>query len=464
VVADYRMLQTPVVVLRIDGGPAPDLAARIVELKYSDKSRGAKKKKHMVESLDVVLSDPLYELEGDPRLDTEATWDVRFGYVNDLTERYTFKLKYYTPEFTAEGAHVKKLFLLGTAHALTENRRGKNWGRVPTSSIATAIAKQGGFKAVVDPSDDQTSTAYVQPLGTSDFDYLNELAADIDFEFYVRNDVLYYKSRDSLYAENPRSFHVYGGVGTLLKAFVPTVKATADVNVSAKGVSKDGKTVSSTATPQNVGGTHLGQDVLDKITSGRPAKRPYTKPTSRADAEAIIAQAKRDYNVVGLQQRIKQTQIDAETGALSVTEKTIPVQAVVATPETDPKKVGKVVKAMKRHFMDKTVEASAEFIGSPVLQTKTTHVFVLPERRLSGLWYIKEVTHTLSPSVSYTVSAKLHRGAFNKGKKGGGKTTGNRTTADQQKPVQGTKPQANFKISAETGRVVGTPQTAERWR
>ena len=162
--ARYSAVQTPVVVTRVNGLDAPDLSSRIIDLRYSDKAVGSKKRRHLVESVDITLSDPTYELDGDYRVDTDAMWEVRWGYPSAMSDVYAFRVKYYTPEFSHD-AHTKKLTLLGVGHVLTEARNGKNWGKVPSSAIAREVARKHGFRAVVDESDDQASTPYVQAAG-----------------------------------------------------------------------------------------------------------------------------------------------------------------------------------------------------------------------------------------------------------------------------------------------------------
>lgn len=454
----YQLVITPVVLLRVEGVVASDLSARVIEMKYSNKIKGGKKKRRLVESCELTISDPQHVFTYDKRFDADSLWELRWGYPRDLSDVYQFRLKYYEPLFDQDASHAKKLVLMGLGHALTSSRVPRNWGRTSTSVIAQRIAQRHGLKAVIDESADQTDTPYVQPVGVSDYQYLADLANDIDFEFFVQNDVLYYRSRETAYAANPRSRFIYGAPGTLLKSFKPTVKATSAVNVTARAAStKDGKAVQPTVDHNNVGGTHLGKNLLKRSGSALMAKpSPASKVQSGDEALARIDQLKRDHDVSGSTKRLKQTAIDVETGAVRVEYVNAPADSSSAnlkTAETNKQKVAKMAKAVKRDFLDASVEATADFIGTPIIRSHATFTFILPDRRLSGLWYVKEDTHTINAS-GYSVSCKLHRGAYDDVGKGNAKKNANRTTADQNKKPQDQPPKKVIRIDAETGKVL----------
>jgi len=470
VIEGYDQYRTPIVLVRVDGAVSADLSARIIEMKYNDnhkmsgKGKGSRKGKKgggaHVDKLDLHISDPQHEFTGDPRFAPDARWDVRWGYPNELSEIRWFLLKYYEPIYDHTGIHSKKLTLYGTAHTLTTVKGARNWGRISSSEIANQIAKRHGLRVDIEFTDDQNETAFIQPVDQSDFEFLSELADDIDFLFYVENDVLTYKSRDTAYSESPRQRFVYGGPGSILLSFKPVVKATADVVVGAKAVdTKTGQAVQPKVDSSNVGGVHLGADVVKSINDSSrtlSAIKPGAggnKITSGADLTKKMDQLKRDHDVPNLQSSLTTTktvtQIDLETGTRKVVVVPDSTSAALKTPETNAAKIAAMAKAVKRDFLADSVQATAEWVGVPSIRAKSTHNFVLPDPKFSGQWYCEETTHHISDK-AYKVTAKLHRGAFTD-KSAAKKVDNNRTTLNKKE--QSKPPIPTVGIDLESGRV-----------
>ena len=422
----YESLRTPIVVLRVQGTSAPDLSARIIQFKYSDThtlgGKHSKKKagKHgaNVDKAEIHISDPNHELTGDDRLKTDTRWDIRWGYPDDLSDGRWFLLKYYTPVYDATGFHSKKLMLYGTSINLTGVKGPRNWGRISSSEIAAQIAARHNLKANIDATHDRSATPYMQPLDMSDFEFLNELAADVDFEFFVENDVLYFRSRDTAYNENPRGRLVYGAPNSILLSFTPTVKATADIVAGVKSANTaDGSVNAAKVDAQNVGGIHLGDDVVNSISdsartlssmkvtgSGKPI-------TSSADLKKRVDQLKRDHDIDKIGKDLQQAKVNLETGKIKTEPVPDSTSVHKSTPETNQKKVETIGKAIKRDYLAATVEAQAECIGTPKLRARANFQIILPDPVLSGPWYAEETTHTIDDK-GYKVGVKFHRGAL----------------------------------------------------
>lgn len=454
---DYNAYKTPIVMLRVDRLPATDLATRIVDFSYED---------HLskVDQAVITLADPGYELADDSRLTSDTQWDIRFGYVSQLSPVISLRLKYFEPTFAQDGVHYKKVTLHGRAADLLRFTQGRNWGRMTTADIASQIARRHGLSPVVDPSEDMTETPYVQPAVISDWEFLRTLADDIGFEFFVEAGKLFYRSRDTAYSQYPESALVYGAPGSRLLSFSPSIKATKVKNVQATGAdTAKGKGVAHTADNQNVGGVHLG----NSLPTARNPAAPREHATSGTDAIRRVKQAKADYGIGALLEKTREYTVDLESGKTSLTNVNTlgkPAEgaaaSTVATTEKNATKAKRVAKAVKRNFLDLAVTADGNLIGSPDVFAKRTYMIVVPERRLSGLWYCKEVTHRITGG-TYTTGVKFHRGAFT-----GGKQKNNRKTADSanKKPVGaaagrpkgglgGINDIGKYTINAETGAV-----------
>ncbi len=438
---DYNSYRNPIVVLRCNGSASADLSNRIIEMKYNDSHRiGSKKKGTHVDKMEIVISDPRHEFTGDKRFEMDARWDVRFGYPHNLSDARWFLVKYYIPDYEQAGIHSKRVVLLGTGYMASTVRAARNWGRVSSSTIAKAIAKRHGLKADIEFSSDSNEASYVQPAGVSDFEYLSDLAADIDYEFYIENDQLVFQSRDKAYSKTPRSRFVYGAPGSILLSFKPTIKATAILLVAAKGADTGAGTGHNPKVDQtNVGGVHLGDDVVKSLADSANAVAAlklgvtHAPISSGADLQKRLDKLKRDDDVAGTKRQLTQTSIDLETKKVSIVPVPDSSSAVVKTPETNAQKVATVAKAVQRDFLQESVEATAEFIGDPIVQAKANFTIILPDPKLSGPWYCEETTHTISDK-SYTVTAKMHRGALS-----GADTEANNRTAVKKNSAQDTE-------------------------
>jgi len=444
----YEKYDRPGVWIQIFGEPAMDLVAKIVEFKLTE---GSLKKKE-VNKLEITLADPMFELDDDDRLRSDVVWYVRYGYARDLSPPRKYTFKFYAPDYNAQGTHTKAITLHGGGHDLIRSKSARNWGRTQSSDIAIQIARRHGLDYEVDPSRDKTETPFLQPATMDDYGYLSTLATDIDFEFYIEDDCLVYRSRDSAYGKDPYERFVYGAPGTILLSFTPEVKTTSAGNVKARAADTTAakhKDVQPQKTDRTIGGKHLGQRLVPTTNKIDPSsmapKKTDTVDTLVREADALV-------------KRGNQLKIDVETGkAFQVEAPKTPDAAAktVTTPETNKAKVERIAEASKRGFLDESVKAKAAFIGTPRISRGRTFIFVLPERRLSGKWYVREATHTINDR-GYTVSADLHKGALNEG---GGKKNkdvkGNRTNVDKNGvPVTDQNPRPVVVIDAETGATV----------
>lgn len=378
----YDLYLYPVVVLQIDGKPADDIVQLMTSFTFDD---DIKKLPHAKMS----LVDPHGTLLNDSRLNLETVWSIRFGYPSDMSRAQDFRLAYYEPKFPENYAPTVDVTLLHSAVSMQKVSSGRHWGKIQSSEIARRIAARHKLKAKIEASND-AQTAYTQPHTVKDFEYLNQLADRIDFEFFVDQDTLFYRSKDLARREPPRATFVYGGANqvSMLKEFHPTIKSHHGKKVHILGADTGkGKT-----NPKGV-----------QTDASKKSLGASTKTVSAATGANSVEQDKATW--------------DLEVGDLLGFEKDNAAASSKATPETAPQKVDKEAKAVHRDFLERAVKAEAQFIGSPQIRAKTTYGFAGLDRRLSGAWYSKSTTHKIDVPAAYFVSSHLHRGSYTDGAK-----------------------------------------------
>lgn len=380
--SSYEAYLYPVVILRVDGKSADDIAQYMTSFELDD---DIKKLPHAK----IKFVDPEAKLINDSRFDLDTIWSVKFGYPSDMSRANDFRLAFYEPEFPASGALSITVTLLHTAVSMQKVASGRHWGKVASSEIAKRLAKRHKLKAKVEASGDAQGT-YTQPHTMSDFQYLSQLADRIDFEFFVDQDTLYYRSKDTARREPPRATFVYGGANqvSLLEEFHPTI------------ASHHGKKL------------HLlGADTNKGTKDPKGEKQDKQKASIGASSKDIDA-------ATGANSTPEDKSVwDLEAGNLLGFERDSAAAASAPTAETNQTKVDKLAKAIHREFLERAVKGEAHFIGSPAIRAKTAFNFVGTDRRLSGAWYMKSTNHKIDAGSSYKVTAHVHRGSYTDGRK-----------------------------------------------
>jgi hypothetical protein len=425
------------VILRVSQVNADDLLIRMTDFKLED---------HLKKSDMATWSfiDPNGDLVDDERFEPDTVWEFRFGYPGDISDLYSHRVKYYEPVYAEDGTITITVTTMGRVMDTMRVMAPKNWGIVPSSDIAEAIADRHGFKKKIEVSkDDAAEVPFVQPADMSDYEYLHALAAAIDYEFFVESDTLYYRSREGAFNEPPRNTFYWWGdsTPTLLKSFKPVVKATKPAKV--KGLQTDTKSGQSKAhvvTNKNVQGRQLGTSKPTQQNPIDPDDEPQNKDPGAGKHIVDGATGERKSIV----------RVDLESGAQTTLIQES-ASAVHKTADNSPTYTQQQVQALKRHYLDQLVQASAEFIGSPRIRAKVTYEFLGVGRRLSGLWYTTEVTHHISGDV-YSTSASLKRGAYNTPAKKASKGTSATNNQGSTNTAAGQGNSAKIvKVNLETG-------------
>ncbi len=232
----YPERVTPVVMIRVNGKDRPDLQAALVSFRYNE-CAGKRDSAHM------VLSDGDGTIF-DNGIAPNDVMEVAWGWRGNMTKPRSLVIKKILPNYDASAPRAAlELSVTGgrtkNGKAPSELHRvqsSRHWGKVSSSEVAKALAKRHGLKAEIENSDDVDDSGYIQPATISDWAYLAQLAEDIDFEFFIDRNKLYYRSKP--YDERPRRVFWYRPRtgDTLMLSFNPVVKVVA-ASTKARGLS-----------------------------------------------------------------------------------------------------------------------------------------------------------------------------------------------------------------------------------
>jgi phage protein D len=218
------------VAIQVNGEPAPVFEDARIGFRFIDRI-------YKRDEAELQLADPDRKFR-DRLLVVDDFYLISYGHLGNMSRPRGFKLKtWHTAMGTDMGAVSLKLAVTGRrplskakkAQVPSEPHKThipRNWGRMQTSEIARRIAKRHQLKFRGDASDDVDRTDYVQGSNVSDYGYLRRLAENIDYEFFIETDTLYYRKKP--YNEDPRLVFTYipESDDSLLLKFQPDVKVT----------------------------------------------------------------------------------------------------------------------------------------------------------------------------------------------------------------------------------------------
>lgn len=327
----YRT-EKPVVLIRRNGGPATELMERRISFRYIDRY-GKRDKCQM------VFADPDRMLSDTDFLQPDEVWTVRWGYIGELSKARTLVLKKWNPNYDGDfpkvvcelnvskgrrsktEPHRSRVARVWTDRpkssdprdhpfitqalksANFEDKPSKGGGKsVPLTStqIAKRIAQRHRLKFKGDDADDASDEPYVQPANMSDFEFLQMLATDIDFEFFIEGDVLYYRAKP--YDERPRRvfyFHPKNGEDHILTSFRPTVKVSKKAHkpLGSDTKNKDEKAVSDITKikKSDLNLTSLQSDILEQEAKVADAQAIAKEKALEFRGSATAAEAQARY-------------------------------------------------------------------------------------------------------------------------------------------------------------------------
>lgn len=336
-----------------------DIVRDVISFEYVSPSRGMAR-------VTLVVANPGLKYANDSRFKEGFRFKMRFGYPGMYSEEKKLVVVGAAPTFP-NGLPVITLTGYDKGRVMVTSRP-KNWGRLSSSEIATKIASIYGLRSNVDQSKDWRPRARVQPANVSSFEYLDRLAQEIGYDFWIEKDTLCFKILD--FGQTPVGrFTYYKNGGSILKEFSPSVRQAAPPTTPRANTNHEG-TQESHATPT--------------ATGPRPAQD--------------LTRFRTDFETTG-------TNSERYRAADGPTH---------ATAETHPAAQRRQAAAEQLRLEMRANTATAEFVGWPLLMARKIIQIDVTEVRYSGLWRIEEATHSITSDGGYTTTVSLSRGGTNR--------------------------------------------------
>lgn len=365
----------PVLFLYVQGKPADDLLGLCTGFSFSKSvNRAAETRFSFV--------NPTRKLLEDPRLLPNQKWEFRFGFFNDLSPIHTAIIREVAPEYGST-CNVN-VTLYDYSLNMSTRSKGKNWGRVKASEIATRIARSYGMQAVVDDPKSMPAKAYVQPSSVSDIQFLRDIAADLDFEVYVEGTppILFFRKKD--YGKAPRRKLIYRDDPTeyaYVKGFFPRVRSLGPASTGVSST-KGGDGEGDESEDGEDGGSFA--DALLRLVG--VDKKPATVKSEPIDTWEVAV-----------------TPSNGGSGALI---EVVPASrgggkplSVEAASDVNARKLAAVA---RQQMLDRANEASSSHPLSPSLRCGFTYEWDGLDPQLNGTWYAQEERHEIGPNGSST--------------------------------------------------------------
>jgi hypothetical protein len=285
-------------------------------------------------------------------------WHFRFGFFSDLSDIKRGFIRQIAPVYKQEKEVTVTLY--DTLLNLSTKSSGKNWGRVSSSTIAKAIAKQHGLLFAGDDSKDIPKKAWVQPSDMNDVRFLRDLAAMTDFEVFVDGvpPTLFFRKKP--YGKAPKARLIYYDDPTensYVLEFAPKVKSLGPIQAGVTGTNSD----------KGKGDKMIGDDVSHKT----PSLSVYLNYG--------------DHGVAG-----------SSIGASSSSKKDVsnPAPSNVSTKA--------LVDTWRQQMFDKANEAHSRHPLTPSITAGDIFEWGGLERQLNGKWYAFEEHHEIHATSNQT--------------------------------------------------------------
>lgn len=436
----------PVLFLSIDGEDATDLLRTTISFAHKSSQNKAAETKFVMRNDDRILLD-------DPRTFPNKIWKFRFGYFNDLSPIHVAQIREVAPSYADK--RIVTFTLYDLSMNISQGSGAKSWGTVPSSQIAIQIAKNNGFTAVVDPSDDKPKKAFIQPASVNDLQFLRDLAAEIDYEVFVDGSPpkLYYRKKP--YDEQPhRRLTYYDDPSeySYVKSFTPKVKSLGPLNSGVSkansGKGKDGKDAKSAEGQDASLGPYRS---LDGDTGNSQHVAGKT-PMDISDVSLALAAAS-GAGVAG----------PAVAGAIIASKPASRSRDAVSKIAPSGANPTALAASARSQLLDKANEATSDHPLTPSIVCGRVYEWTGIEKQVNGKWYADEVEHAMDGTNS-TTKSKWKRNAKGVGNDKA-KNTNNKDPEESDKSFlgwgpggkgdfvdhTGTQGQKNLEVNGDTG-------------
>lgn len=222
------------------------------------------------------VSDPNFLYIEDNIFIEEATISVEMGWHGD-THRITFDgyISAIDIDFPENGYPVLSVFCLDNSHVMNRKKKKRSWDNATNAEVVQKIAKEYGFKCVIESGYSFTREDTISQSDTTDIEFCESLADSerIPFMCKLVKDTLYYVKKGML--KDPTSTLYYKKFPYDVVSFSPRInKETILEEVTSSDIDTTNKKVdTSTANRDNTPRDTQGEPV--KTTSPTTKKKKY---------------------------------------------------------------------------------------------------------------------------------------------------------------------------------------------
>ena len=360
IIRSYQELLQPRIFIEANGSLAEDLIPFITKFEYEDDEA-------KIDKLSLSVANPGLRFKDDPRFQEGVRFRVRFGYLTDISDMKNAVIAHARPSF-GSGMPMIEMVAFNLQQDMNKKGNPTNWGAVSTSDIAKRIAERYRFETQIEESNDARRQHRVQPAGSTDIQYLMNLAKELNWDCYLDGVTLHYHPKKYDSPAELEFVYFTEGTSTLLK-FEP------DVNMT---------------TPPAV--TTAGTDPKHGDTEGKGRDGPQLRralDTNNGRSAGLIPGR-------GGPQAFK-----GEGGLVG------------ASHETDPKVIAKHGEAKAQKVDMAAIKGSAEMVGTPRLKARTMIRISGVDQQYTGNWRVSKSKHVIDTKGVYRTQVALRRDAGN---------------------------------------------------
>ncbi|MGE0441806.1 MAG: phage late control D family protein [Gemmatimonadales bacterium] len=250
----------PAYALRINGKAIPSaLRASVTSVRYEDGTQSADRVEVGIANVDlrwlqqhirglgfrpfptgIQVGPVKVGLPPDGLFDVDNMLELSLGYADTLEHMFTGEITGVEASFPSDGVPTMTLVAHDYLHRMAEGSSARGFGPLPDAVIAMILAAEHRLIPVLDPAIIATSTGLAvmnyyfggagrKQKGQSDLDFLKEIAAQYDADFWIEGDTLYL----SRYAPKAHAPQLTLRWGESLLEFSPKVNTIGRVEAAA---------------------------------------------------------------------------------------------------------------------------------------------------------------------------------------------------------------------------------------
>lgn len=337
---------------RASSGEPVDLAGRIIGFTYEDSEKKADQVSIQLDNFDLALFDREDLVGG-------ATLEVSWGYPGNMAPPRRVVVK------KLKG--FQTLTIEGQATSVLMNREAKTraWTSKSRADVAKEVAGEYGYEGeFVDVEDTEEVLDTINQTAETDARFLRRLAAREEFEFFVDDGGLHFRTRNQASAPtHVLTWFADPGRGNVIS-----------LNVESDLVRRAGRV------------EVRGRDPLAKTTVTSQATSATVDRATLGDVLEVV---------------------DPETGSTSLQQRNA-TTSVHPTSATTPAQATRESAARFRRAERGTVKLSMQVVGDPTLRAKAVVEVRGISSLLSGKYHVTDAKHVISSS-GYLVELKLTR-------------------------------------------------------